>query len=285
MAVTNSNGTPKSRALGSRLREARKAAELTVRELAAQLGISHSAISRWESGSRYPAPEDVASILTALGVSGQERVALLDMARGTDAPHWLSVQSGDRERQMAALLEFERSATDITDVAPLLIPGLLQTSDYARAIMAAGNVPQHEIETRVVVRIGRREVLTRRHPSTLLALIGEAALRQEIGGRTVVIEQLQHLLEYSALSNVTVQVVPANVGWTPALEGPFMLISSEDAPPIVHLENRRAALFFHEPDDVSAYQDAVERVKKSVMSPAESEKLIFDLIEEMETER
>ncbi len=205
------------------------------------------------------------------------------MARGTDDPHWLSVGNADRDRQMAALLDFERSASVIVDVSPLLIPGLLQTADYARAIMVAAGVPASQIEMRVVVRVGRREVLTRRDPAQLLALVGEAALRQKIGGPQALIDQLNHLLKVADLPNVDLRIFPADGGWTPALEGPFVLINSADGPPIVHLENRRSGLFFHEKDDVAAYEAAIDRVKQEAMSPAASRGLIADIITELET--
>ncbi|MCA1185110.1 MULTISPECIES: helix-turn-helix transcriptional regulator [unclassified Saccharopolyspora] len=280
--MAGTSGTPKAKALGSRLRDARKTAGFTVRGLAEQLGLSHSAISRWETGARSPQPEDVASILAATGIGGSERSELLEMARGTDAAQWLSVHSGDRERQLAALLDFERAASHITDVAPLLIPGLLQTSDYARAIMVAASVPPAEIETRVLVRVGRREALMRRNPASLLALIGEAAIRQLIGGEQVVADQLRHLVDFGARPNVTIQVIPAASGWSPALEGPFLLIDLPNERPIVHLENRRSALFFHEAEDVDAYVSAVETVRQAAMSPERSKRLILDVIGEME---
>jgi transcriptional regulator with XRE-family HTH domain len=281
--MAGTTGTPKARALGARLREKRTTAGYSVRGLAEQMGISHSALSRWETGARSPQPEDVASVLGALGVNGDERAELLELARGSDDPHWLSVRSAGRERQMAALLDFERTATQITDVSPLLIPGLLQTADYARAIMVAGGVPASQIETRVAVRVGRREVLTRRDPVRLLALIGAAALRQEIGGRSVALDQLHHLSKFATLPNVDLRVVTATAGWSPALEGPFVLVDSDHQSPIVHLENRRAGLFFHEPDDVNAYREAVDRVKEVAMSPDATEGLIADVITELET--
>ncbi|WP_092973974.1 helix-turn-helix domain-containing protein [Actinopolyspora lacussalsi] len=280
--MAGTNGTPKAKALGTRLREARKAAGYTVRGLADQLELSHSAISRWETGTRSPETEDVASILAATGVNGRERSELLEMARGTDDPQWLSVRSGDRERQMAALIDFERNASHITDVSPLLIPGLLQTADYARAIMIAGEVPQSEVETRVVVRVGRREALTRRNPARFLALIGEAALHQEIGGSEVVLDQLKYLMSATEMPNVDLRIVPASAGWTPALEGPFVLIDFDADSPIVHLENRRAALFFHEADDIAAYRTAVDKVKEVSMTAAESTALIANVITELE---
>ncbi|MEV0050866.1 DUF5753 domain-containing protein [Saccharopolyspora shandongensis] len=183
---------------------------------------------------------------------------------------------------MAALLDFERKASHITDVSPLLIPGLLQTGDYARAIMVTGEVPAAEVETRVLVRVGRREVLTRRNPAKLLALVGETAIRQKIGDLQVTLDQLQHLLTVAEWPNVDLHVIPSATGWHPALEGPFFLIDFDDEQPIVHLENRRAALFFHEEADVAAYRIAVDRVMRLAMDPAESMKFIAGVSRELE---
>ncbi|MGI8312342.1 DUF5753 domain-containing protein [Saccharopolyspora hattusasensis] len=178
-----------------------------------------------------------------------------------------------------------RAATAITDVAPMVIPGLLQTADYTRAIMVAGEIAPTEIETRVLVRVGRREVFTRRQPANLLALVDETVIRREIGGHYVMIDQLRHLLDISERPNVTLQVMPAGCGWHPGLDGPFMVLESADGLPIVHLENRRAGLFFHEPDDVQAYQLAAEKIRKVALSPAASAELIAGVISELETTR
>ncbi len=126
-------------------------------------------------------------------------------------------------------------------------------------------------------------MLTRREPANLLALVGEAAIRQEIGGRDVVLDQMHHLLNYAQMPTVDLRIVSSTAGWSPALEGPFVLIDFDDERPIVHVENRRAGLFFHEPDDIEAYRNAVDRVKSVAMSPADTTKLIADVITELET--
>ncbi|MGH3620184.1 MAG: helix-turn-helix domain-containing protein [Sciscionella sp.] len=282
--MAGTSGTPKAQTLGSRLKEARLAAGYkTTRELASRLKISHSTISRWETGARYPKPEDVATILAATGVNGADRDKLLEMARGTNDSHWLAVRSADRELQMAALLEFEAKASLITDVSPLLIPGLLQTREYTRAIMVAGGVPESQVETRVTVRLGRRDALARPNPVHLLALIGEPALYQLIGDPKVMRDQLTQVVTYAERPNVDVRVIPNAVNWNPSLDGPFVLVDSADEPSIVHLENRRAGLFFHESDDVEAYRRAAETVKEMAMSPADSQVLIADIITRLET--
>lgn len=281
MAVNT--GTAKARHIGAGLRAARDTQGLTVRALSAQIGIDHTLLSRYETGQRSAQPEDVAAILTALGVNGEKRQALVDLAREKDSAHWLGIGMPAQKQQLEALLEFERTATHIVDVSPLLIPGLAQTSSYVRAMMTTGGVPAGEVETRVSVRIGRRDALQRPGPAQFHGYIGETALRQVIGGTQVMREQLQYLLTLGEQPNVELRVIPARCDWNPALEGPFVVVEFEQATPLVHLENRRSGLFLHEPDDVEAYQEAVGRVQKEAMSPAATAELIADVITELET--
>jgi transcriptional regulator with XRE-family HTH domain len=275
--------TPKARALGAELRQARTRAGLGVRELARRLEISHSVLSRIESGERPPRPEDVASILTALGVNGSAQEAILALSRDTSGSHWLSLGMPEQELQLAALLDFERTAAHITDVSPLLIPGLLQTSDYVRAIMTTAGRQAHEVEMRAAVRLGRREVLRRDKPVQFTAFIGEAALRQHIVDRPAMLDQMRHILAMAELPHVTVLVIPERTGWHPGLEGAFSLLDFTAASPIVHLENRRSGLFLGEDDDVTAYRTAVDRVREAAMSPETTTRLIAQVINETET--
>jgi transcriptional regulator with XRE-family HTH domain len=275
-------GTPKAKALGTELRKVREEAGFGVRELADKIGISHSSLSRYENGSRSPEPENLATILGAIGVSPEKREELLALSREPDRANWLSVGMTEQQRQLGTLLDYEAEATVITNVAPLLVPGLLQTGAYARAIMEEGGVPAEEISTRVSVRLGRRDTLTRKDPAELRAVIGEAVLRQDIGGPAVMHEQLQHLARMAELPNVEIRVIPTKCRWNPAHDGPFALVEFSDKSPVVHLENRRAGLFFHEPEDTDIYVEAAEKVLRAAMSLEDSARLIADIIKESE---
>ncbi|MGP4020783.1 helix-turn-helix domain-containing protein [Saccharopolyspora sp. 5N708] len=275
--------TPKARALGAELRRAREEADLGLRQLAAQLGTSHATVSRWENGLRSPKPEDVAAYLAKVDAPAELRAELVELARDPDGSHWLSVGMPDQHRQLAALLEIEREATSITTVSPLLVPGLLQTADYARAIMIGAEVPHDEVDMRVAVRLGRREAIVRNNAAKLRAFIGESVLYQLIGGADVMADQLRMLLKYSEMTNVDLRVIPMRSGWHPGLEGPFSLDQFEDRTPVVQLENRISALFLHEPDEVAAYQHAVDRVDEEAMNPSDSSELISSAISRMET--
>lgn len=266
--------TPRAIALGAELKQARVAAGLTLRELADRLGMNHPTLSRYENGSRMPEPPVVDRIGEMIGLSDSQRGELVERARGGDAGPWLAITMPEQRRQLDTLIARERESVAITNVAPLLIPGLLQTSDYARAIMVAGDVPSGEIETRVAVRVGRREALTRDHPARLLALLNESVLRQQIGGADVMAAQLRHLLAMTDWPTVDLRIVPSGSGWHPGLIGPFVLCVDSDGAVAVHLETQASGLFLHEPQDVAPYVQAVERITSAALSSAESADMI-----------
>lgn len=256
---------------------------MTASGISLQMGWSSSTVGRWESGVRMPSPADAAALLTALGVDAETRDELVAMARDKGERHWLAVGLPEQARALSALLEAERDAAEITTVAPNLVPGMLQTTAYARAILGAGGVPEHEVEPRVRVRVGRREVLRDQNPPRLTTMIGEGALRRLVGGRKVMAHQLRTLLDIAALPVVDLRIVPFTADWAPDLEGMFdMFAFRDDREPVVHLENRRSALVLHEPDDVEAYRAAADIVMSVAMSPEASAGLIADVAESLE---
>jgi transcriptional regulator with XRE-family HTH domain len=274
--------TPKARRLGAALRESREELKMSLRGLAAKLGRDPSLLSRWERGERTPRATDVAQILTILEVNGERYDEIIDLTNGIDQPLWIAVSLPEQRQQLSALLDIERTATTITQVSPLIIPGLLQTNNYIRTVMFEARVPVNELETRVAIRIGRRDALTRRDPVHLVAFIGEAALHQMIGGQDIMVEQLHYLLHIAKRANVDLHVLPFSTSWHPALEGPFLLIESGQESTVVHLENRRSGLFLHEEPDVRTYQEAAATVLKEAMSPVDSAELIREHITRME---
>lgn len=271
--------TPKSRALGAELRKAREAAGLTVRGLGDLLEISHATVSRWETGDRTVKPENVSAYLVACKAPAELRDELVEMSRSTGGTRWLSMDMPEQKHQLAALLEIEANATAIWNVAPLLVPGLLQTGEYVFAVMKESGVPADEIHTRVATRVGRQHAITRRRsPVMLHAFIGEAVLHGGIGGAEVMSDQLDALLELGRLPNVAIRVIPTTSVWHAGLEGMFTYTESADGSPVVHLETRVSGLFLHEPEDVRAYKDALPRLAEVAMSPADSAELIAEVL-------
>ncbi|PKW15785.1 helix-turn-helix protein [Saccharopolyspora spinosa] len=256
---------------------------LTVRGFATRLGRDPGVLSRWETGDRIPKPEQVAQILTSLGVNGQRYEEIIDLAYGASDSSWVATTLPENRQQLAALLDLEQSATKIIEVSPLLIPGLVQTTDYIRGIMASG-LPAGELATRVSIRIGRREALTGHKPVQFVALIGQPALKQVIGSPEVLTEQLRYLLKAGRRANIELRIIRPDIGWNPALEGAFSLIETPSGV-AVHLENRKSGLFLHEEADIRIYRQAIEMVRQAALGPEDSARLIADLIGRMERKK
>ncbi|MDA3624202.1 helix-turn-helix transcriptional regulator [Saccharopolyspora sp. WRP15-2] len=267
-------GTPRARALSAALREARLANGMGSRELARHLELSHTQISHWENGHRVPNVETVAMILTALRISPRERERILDLARNVAEPNWLTVGMNGIPQQLAGVVECERSASSIVEWSPIVIPGLLQTSDYTRAIKVAAGLKQTDVELRVMLNVSRREVLTRRDPVNFHALIGEAGLYEPIGPDGVVLDQLRHLAQMAARPNVVVQLMPQRIGWHPGWSGPFVFYEFPDTSPVVHFEHHSSGAFIPTEHDVAEYRKAVDWLRDIAMDEAESLALI-----------
>jgi transcriptional regulator with XRE-family HTH domain len=267
--------TPRARALAAAIRELREEARLSGRELSQRLGVSHGTISHWETGYRVPAPEDLASLLGVLGVTGERKRLLLDLSRNAADPNWLTAGMPGIPQQLVGVMECERTAATITEWAPMYIPGLLQTPDYVRAVMSSGDRSQQEVDQRVMVRVGRREIITRRRePVALHALIGEAAIHDAIGDEVVMADQLDFLAELARRPNITVQVVPSKSGWHPGLHGPFVLYDFAEASPVLHFEHYSSGAFVPDVYDVQTYRAAVDTMLSKAMSSDDSLELI-----------
>ncbi|MBB5156620.1 helix-turn-helix domain-containing protein [Saccharopolyspora phatthalungensis] len=280
--VGKSEHTPKARALGAEIRKCRLEAGLTQQELAAQIGVSHVSVSRYESGTRSPKPEDVAQILATLGVNGEKYAELVDMSRSAEQLNWL-VEIGPTgiRRELTTLIELEKTATTITDVATGVIPGLLQSGDYARAVMS--EAPGSDLEARVAMRVGRRDVLMSSDPPVFVAFIAEAALREPIGGCAILADQLRLVRKMSELPNVVVQVLPAqSQQWHPAHAGSFILFEFAKTESIVHVEHLASGAFLYSKKEVAAHAAAVTRLRELAMTPDRSADCIAEIIEGLE---
>jgi transcriptional regulator with XRE-family HTH domain len=283
MPIATDVVTPRARALAAAIREIRVRSGQSGRKLSVQLGMSHGTVSHWETSRRIPTVEDVASFLAVAGVVGEEKGRILDLARHAAEPNWLTVGMPGIPQQLAGAWESERAASVITLWTVMTIPGLLQTEEYVRAIGVAGGLPSQEIESRVMVRVSRREVVTRRKdPVEFEALICEVALREAIGGPEVMAEQLRWLGTMAKRKNITVRVVPLGVGWHPGFAGPFVLYDFTDAPPVMYFEHHSSGAFVPDADDVQAYREAVDRLREIAMSPTASARLIAEIAKEME---
>ncbi|MGW4059553.1 helix-turn-helix domain-containing protein [Amycolatopsis sp. NPDC004747] len=270
--------TPRARALGFGMKRARQARGLKVRELGRLIDVLPQNISNWESGKRVPKIEDVATILTALRVESGERDRLLELARNANEPNWLEQHAPPT----ATFVEYERTATEMFEWASGLIPGLLQTPAYMRAIFAAAARPKQDIEKHVIVRLARRDVLTGWQALQYRAVLNESVLRQNIGDQPVMAEQLRHVLAASRARNVSVRILPERCGYHPGLYGPFVIFDFADLPPIVYLEHYRSNGYVYHDDHLADYRGAVATLSALALSEHDSEQLIQGVITELE---
>lgn len=274
--------TAKARGLGAELRELRKKAGLTVRGLEQRLDFSRSTISRIERGDKVPSAEDLGALLAIFKVTGKRRKELVQQAQDADQPNWTEIGHPGIPRQLSALIEFEREATRISDVSLIRVPGLLQTKDYARTILRVGGIAPERIETLVTIRAGRQEVLTKNTPAHFLALIDEAVLRRIVGGPQVMVDQLERILKAAEGPNVSVQVLPFNIGAHVGQDGSHILFEFAKADPIVHLEHRRSSQFLDEAEDTTDFRDLTTTLQQQALSTKDSAKLIRRYIAELE---
>ncbi|GLW91827.1 helix-turn-helix domain-containing protein [Actinokineospora globicatena] len=258
--------TPKAAVLGRVLRRAREACELSLREAALSLNRDAPTLSRYESGVRVPKPELVARMLTTFGVTGARHDDLMTLAHRVGDPQWIATTDAERRHQAEAYVEYERNATSIVQVSPLVLPELLQTPAVLRST--------HRTEEEVRSTLERQEVLAGRNPAKLTALIGLSALQQHIGGVDAAAEQLEHLIELSRRPHIELRVTPSGLGWHPGLEGPFTVVDSTAIGQIAFVETKFSTLWLHHPKDVATYRQDAESIRSLSCTPTKSTTLL-----------
>jgi transcriptional regulator with XRE-family HTH domain len=259
--------TPKGMRLARALRDARESRGFTLRELGAMTGRNSGVLSRYESGERTPKPEDVAQLLTALEIRGEDYEEILSLAYDTDGPGWAALTLPDQRQHLLAMIDMEQSATHIEHAAPSIFPGLLQSEAYMTAIMLSAGMSGKEVMSRVAARLLRQEALDKPEPVEFMSFLGEAALYWLIGGRGVMVDQLRHVLQLCERPNVRLRIVPFESGWHTALDGGALMIMDRS---IVHRDAGKSGIFLHNRDDVRSCIDAVGELDAVSLSEAKS---------------
>lgn len=272
------------RGLGGELRQLRKERGLTAVSVAKRLDWQPSRLSRMETGQQGIAVEDVAALLVVYEVTGAERKRLLGMAERAKDTGWWETYGAALTPWSRTLIRLEAEATAIVNWQPVLVPGLLQTADYVRAVMRGCGVPEADAQGRVAARLGRQAILTRDNPPTLDVLLDEIVLRRALGGSRVMARQLRYLIEAAERPNVTLRVVPFAVGAHTGLDGPIMLLTFDRNRPVVHLEHKLSGLFLDDPEQVAFYRREADRLAEVALSPARSIDLVARVATEHERE-
>ena len=254
--------------LGSQLRMLREVRGITREEAGYAIRASGSKISRMELGRVSFKERDVTDLLKLYGVDEDETATLVQLAIQANSPGW-----------------WHKYSDVLPDWFGVYVPGLLQTADYARAVVRLGQpgAAPGEIERRISLRMGRQELLTKPGGPRLWAIVDEAALRRPIGGTEVMRAQLVQLIQATEDPNVTLQVMPFRSGGHAAEAGAFtiMRFPEPDLPDVVYLEQLTSALYLDKRDDVEKYTEVMERLSVESESPERSVDILSGMLEEV----
>jgi hypothetical protein len=272
--------------LGAQLRRLRESRSISREDAGWEIRASGSKISRMELGRVSFKERDVSDLLTLYGVGDpKEREALLSLAQQANSPGWWHHFSDILPGWFQSYLGLEAAATLIRTYEIQFVPGLLQTADYARAVILLGHAgaDADEIERRIDLRRQRQQILHRPDPPQLWVVIDEAVLRRPIGGVEVMKAQIEHLIEASKLPNVRMQIIPFLAGGHAAAGGPFAILRfpEPELPDVVYVEQLTSAIYLDKREDVDHYAIAMERVCIDAEPPNHTLEILEKLLTEV----
>ncbi|MER7192116.1 helix-turn-helix domain-containing protein [Streptomyces flaveolus] len=266
------------RKLGAELRALRTSAGITSGEAARLVGWHQSKVSRIETGTSGAKPADVRLLLDAYGVEDRELRELLVVLAGSDDAggrhHWWHAYRGVLPPTYRDFISLESQASAMRTLETTVVPGLLQTPEYARAVTRAAvdGLPEERLDTLVEVRLARQDVLRTDPPLELNAVLDEAVLRREVGGPGVMARQLTRLVEAARLPHVRLQVLPFSAGAHIGVTGPFVIFSfpSTSDLDVVVLDHLTSSLHLERKEDLEAYTEAFNALLLHALSPEDS---------------
>lgn len=270
--------------LGSQLRRLREGRGITREAAYYSIRASESKISRMELGRVSFKARDVEDLLTLYGVAdGAERAALLDLAREANVAGWWHSYSDVLPGWFQTYVGLEGAASLIRVYEVQFVHGLLQTEAYAHAVVERGmpGASAAEIDRRVALRLERQKLLVSERAPGFHVVLDEAALRRPYGDRTVMREQLEHLIEISERPNVTLQVMPFSFGGHAGESGAFALLRfpESDLSDVVYLEQLTSALYLDKREEVAQYERAMERLQRDSPDPSRTRDLLRGVVQ------
>jgi hypothetical protein len=225
-------------------------------------------------------PRDVRDMLELYGVVGPQQDSLVQMAREARQKGWWHKYRDYRSDQ-ASYVGLEVAADSIRAYEALLIPGLLQITEYARSVIRALNptASSEEIARRLELRLARQALISEANPPSLWVILDEAVLHRLVGGPGVMREQLNHLVEQAQLPNVTLQVLPNTAGAHPGMDGSFDILGFEEPgdPDVVHIENFTSQLYLERPEEVRRYTLIFDHLRAAALGPDDSSAFLAEL--------
>lgn len=272
--------------VGAQLRRLREAKGMTREAAGYAIRGSESKISRLELGRVSFKKRDITDLLKLYGLPEDDERAesLVRLAEEANQPGWWHRYDEAITKWFETYLGLEEAANYIRTYENQFIPGLLQTEDYARAVVSIGmqRAPGEDIEPKVRLRMERQRILERPDPPVIWAVIDEAALRRPMSGRLVMKAQIRHLLDLMKRPNITVQVVPFRQGGHAAESGAFTMLRFEekDLPDVVYLEQLVSALYLDKREHVDRYAEVMVRLAGESPTPEASEELLSKILEQ-----
>jgi hypothetical protein len=265
----------------------REAAGISRSDAGWEIRSSESKVSRMELGRVGFKERDVRDLLTLYGLDdGEERERLLLLARDANNPGWCHRFGDVLPSWFHSYLDLEAAAQLIRTYEIQFVPGLLQTTDYVRAVVQLGRslIPAEEVERRVALRVNRQNVLTRPSPLRLWAVVDESVLRRPIGGVKPMCEQLEHLIELTHLPNLTLQVMQFKSGGHAASGGAYSILRfpERDLPDLVYIEHLTSALYLDKLEDLDTYTATMESLCVAAPAPNKTRDILAGILKEYE---
>ncbi|HZG02217.1 MAG TPA: helix-turn-helix transcriptional regulator [Streptomyces sp.] len=272
--------------LGKRLRDLRQKAGLTYEKAGAALDVTHATIRRMERAEVGLKVPYVEKLLRTYGVTDQAEIdGFLALTREANRPGWWHRYRDVLPEWFSAFVSLESESHVIRAYEPHYVPGLLQTEDYARAVLRAGkpHASDEEIDRGVALRMERQRLLAREEPPLLWVVMDETVLRRPIGGPGIMREQIGRLIEACSMPRVRLQVMPFAAGPHPAMYGPFHIFRFPipELPDVAYSESLVGAVYFDQRDDVSAFQEALDRMCAQAVPVRRTEAVLDGLRKEL----
>ena len=265
------------RRLRNELRSARQDKGLTQEQVAQAMEWSLSKMNRIEKAKTGISANDLKALLPLYGITDQDRTEeLLTLARASRQTGWWRDYADVAPSTLLELIDFEHAATAISQFEPIFVPGIMQTEDYALAVLRTSFGAGSPAERLVSLRTRRRDLLSSEGAPAFSFALDESVIRRPVGGQEVMRNQLAHLVELAGLPNVAIQVVPFAVGAHPGMRGSFKVIEFGDEPDedVAFLEGPHGDIISDDPEETRAYLETFRRITEVALDPAESVSLL-----------
>lgn len=278
--------TVRLRRLAAELRALRSTGGLTREDVSEQTGINPATLYRIESAKSRPQRRTLMAMLDLYGVTDSDRrTELIALSRQAAQLGWLRAYESELPELYTTYISFEAEARSVRNYESLIVPGLLQTEEYAREVIKGG-LPlagENDVRTRVEARMQRQEVLRKKDPLRLWVILDEAVLHRQVGGSSVMIDQMQAIVSAVAEPHVTLQVIPFQGGAHAGMPGSFVVMDFPDPadPALVYIDSMAGDLFLEKGADVRRFTGVFEHLQAAALDPAASVRTIEDRIKKL----